>query len=77
MKALPPDGQPYLIGQVEFEWTKGAVKKEVDVKVPRRVVIRGKVIEQGTGRALFGASASTYLWGTAPTWPWLRVRTRP
>jgi hypothetical protein len=53
---LPPDGQPYLIAQVEFEWTKGAVKKEVDVKVPRGVIIHGKVVERGTGRALPEAS---------------------
>ncbi len=56
VKVLPPEGEPYLIAQVEFEWTKGAVKKEIDVKVPRGVVIHGKVVEAGTGRALAGAS---------------------
>ena len=56
VRAFPPEGQPYLIAQVEFEWTKGAVRKEIDVKVPRGVVIHGKVIEAGTGRALPGAS---------------------
>ncbi len=56
VQAFPPEGQPYLIAQVEFEWTKGAVRKEIDVKVPRGVVIQGKVIEGGTGRALAGAS---------------------
>lgn len=54
--ALPADGQPYLIAQVEFEWTKGAVKKEIDVEVPRGVLIHGKVLEGGTGRALPEAS---------------------
>jgi len=56
VQAFPPEGQPYLIAQVEFEWTKGAVRKEIDVKVPRGVVIHGKVIEEGTGRALPEAS---------------------
>jgi len=56
VRAFPPEGEPYLIAQVEFEWTKGAVKKEIDVKVPRGVVIRGNVIEEGTGRALPEAS---------------------
>ena len=56
VRAFPPVGQPYLIDQVEFEWTKGAVRKEVDVKVPRGVVIRGKVVEERTGRALPEAS---------------------
>jgi protocatechuate 3,4-dioxygenase beta subunit len=52
----PPEGQPYLASDVEFAWAKGAVKKEIDVKLPRGVVIRGKVTEQGTGRSLSGAS---------------------
>jgi hypothetical protein len=56
VRAFPTEGQPYVIGQVEFEWTKGSVRKEIDVKVPRGVVIRGKIIEGGTGRALTGAS---------------------
>ena len=54
--ALPPDGQPYLIAKIEFEWTKGAVRKEIDVKVQRGVVIHGNVVERGTGRALREAS---------------------
>ena len=56
MRAYPPEGQPYLSAMVEFEWTKGAVRKEIDVKVPRGVVIHGKVIDAGAGRALPGAS---------------------
>jgi RNA polymerase sigma factor (sigma-70 family) len=56
MRAYPPEGQPYLAAQVEFEWTKGAVRKEIDVKVPLGVVIRGKVVERGTDRALAEAS---------------------
>jgi hypothetical protein len=53
---VPPEGQPYLNAQVKFEWTKGAVRKEIDVKVPRGVAILGKIVEMGTGRALPGAS---------------------
>ncbi|MFI5453829.1 MAG: sigma-70 family RNA polymerase sigma factor [Isosphaerales bacterium] len=56
VQAFPPEGQPYLILRHEFEWTKGAVKKVVDVKLVRGVLIRGKVIERGTGRPLEGAS---------------------
>jgi hypothetical protein len=56
IQAFPPEGQPYLISEQEFEWTKGAVKKVVDVMVARGVLIQGKVTEQGTGRALAGAS---------------------
>ncbi len=56
VQAFPPEGQPYLSAQVEFEWAKEAVRKEIDVKVPRGVVIRGKIVEGGTGRALPGGS---------------------
>ena len=56
VRATPSEGQPYLTAQVEFEWAKGAVRKEIDVKVPRGVVIQGKVLEQGTGCALTEAT---------------------
>jgi DNA-directed RNA polymerase specialized sigma24 family protein len=56
VRAFPPEGQPYLSDQIEFEWIKGAVRKEIDVKVPRGVVVHGKVIERGTERALPEAS---------------------
>ena len=54
--AFAPDGQPYLVPQVEFAWTKGTVKKELDIKAPRGVLIRGKVTEAGIDRPLPGSS---------------------
>jgi RNA polymerase sigma factor (sigma-70 family) len=56
IKAISSEDQPYLSARLEFAWTKGAVKKEIDVKVPRGVVIHGKVVEGGAGRALPEAS---------------------
>ena len=56
VNAFPPKGQPYLVPQNEFAWTKGAVKKVMDVKLPRGVLIQGKVTEEGTGRPIGGAS---------------------
>jgi protocatechuate 3,4-dioxygenase beta subunit len=55
VKAVPPEGQPYLITQIEFPWVKGAVRRIVDIKLARGVLIRGKIVEQGTGRPLSGA----------------------
>ena len=60
VSAFAPEGQPYLVPQVEFAWTKGAVKKEMDIKLPRGVLIRGKVTEEGTGHPLAGASVQYY-----------------
>ena len=59
VRATPSEGQPYVTAQVEFEWAKGAVRKEIDVKVPRGVVIQGKVLEQGTGCALDRSTPSS------------------
>ena len=54
--AFPTGGEPYLIQQDEFEWTKGAVKATHDIKVRRGVLVRGKVTEEKTGRPLPASS---------------------
>jgi hypothetical protein len=54
--AFPPEGEPYLPASVGFDWIKGAIKSEVDVKLRRGIVIEGKVTEEGSGRGLAGAS---------------------
>ena len=41
---------------MEFIWTKGAVKKEIDIKLRRGVAIKGKVTEVGSHRPVGGAS---------------------
>jgi len=56
LEAFPPAGQPYLIHQEKLAWTKGVVKMTHDIKLPRGVILRGKVVEQGTGRPLAGSS---------------------
>jgi RNA polymerase sigma factor (sigma-70 family) len=38
------------------DWPKGAVKQEVDLKLPAGVVVRGKVAEAGTGKAVVSAA---------------------
>ncbi len=54
--AFPTGGEPYLIQQDEFKWTKGAVKATHDIKVRRGVLIRGKVTESGADRPLPASS---------------------
>jgi hypothetical protein len=56
LAAAPPAGQPYAVTQIEFAWTKGSVRRSVDVRLQRGVLIRGKVTEEQTGRPLSGAS---------------------
>jgi RNA polymerase sigma factor (sigma-70 family) len=54
--AYPPADQPYLVAAIPVEWTKGLVKKQLDIKLTRGVVISGKVTEQGSARPLSGSS---------------------
>jgi RNA polymerase sigma factor (sigma-70 family) len=54
--AYPPDGEPYLVASHSFDWPKGVVKQEVEVKVPRGVLLRGKITEAPSGRPVAGAS---------------------
>ena len=70
---LAPQGQPYLNGRTEeFTWTKGAIEHRVDLVLPRGVMIRGKVTEEGSGKPIAGTMLG-YLCGptqAAPTDPW-------
>ena len=55
VNAFAPEGHAYLVPRVEFAWTKGTVKKVLDIELPRGVVIRGIVTEENTGRPVEGA----------------------
>jgi RNA polymerase sigma factor (sigma-70 family) len=52
----PPEGQPYLINGTEFDWPKGAVRQEVEVKLSRGLLLHGKITEAGSGKPLAKAS---------------------
>jgi RNA polymerase sigma factor (sigma-70 family) len=54
----PPRGAPYLVGSRQADWPKGAVKQEADFKLPRGAVVRGKVVEAGTGKAIVSAAVA-------------------
>jgi RNA polymerase sigma factor (sigma-70 family) len=52
----PPPGQPYLVTTKSFDWPKGAVRQEVEVKLSRGVMLYGKVTEAATGKPVVRAS---------------------
>ena len=60
VSAYPPDGAPYLSWQMPrdeaIRWRDGDTTRKVDVALPRGVMIRGKVIEKGSGAAVRNAS---------------------
>ena len=47
VQIFPPRASLTCRKRLELTWTKGAVKKEIDFKLPRGVLIRGKVTERG------------------------------
>ena len=53
-----PEGQPNLGVSKLFNWPKGAVEYPIDLALPRGVVIRGKVTEEGSGKPVAGARIS-------------------
>jgi len=55
VSAAAPEGQPYLTVANLFNWPKGAVEHPIDLSLPRGVVIRGKVTEEGSGKPVAGA----------------------
>jgi RNA polymerase sigma factor (sigma-70 family) len=56
-----PDGSAYLTRVMVFDWPKGKVKHEVEVKLPRGVMVRGKVTEAGSNKPVAGAVVSYFV----------------
>jgi protocatechuate 3,4-dioxygenase beta subunit len=66
INVFPPEGSPYLVPRIQVAWTKGELKRQLDIKLKRGVVIRGKVTEQGTGRPLGGGCTIEYEFTNGP-----------
>ncbi len=65
VNAYPPDHTPYLVRQMRFiPWDNGARAKVVDVTLPRGVLVKGKVLDQGS-EAPIRAAYVQYLPGAA------------
>ena len=60
-----PEGQPNLGVSKMFNWPKGAVEYPLDLALPRGVMIRGKVAEDGTDNPVAGARISFWTRRTA------------
>jgi beta-lactamase regulating signal transducer with metallopeptidase domain/protocatechuate 3,4-dioxygenase beta subunit/5-hydroxyisourate hydrolase-like protein (transthyretin family) len=55
--AYPPDGTPYLIREAEpINWNDNAAPKQVDVSLPRGVLVRGNIVEKESGKPIAGAT---------------------
>jgi protocatechuate 3,4-dioxygenase beta subunit len=56
IKAYAPDGAPYLALRKLIQWPKATVKQQVEIQLPRGVLVRGKIIEAGSGAPVAKAS---------------------
>jgi beta-lactamase regulating signal transducer with metallopeptidase domain len=69
VQAQPPDDAPYLSTSKLVVWPKGAVEQSVDIALARGVTIRGKVVEEDTGRPVAGAVVLMTPYPAAPDRP--------
>ena len=69
VSAFAPEGEPYLTDRKRFEWPKGSVEHSVDLALPRGVLIRGKITEQGSGALVADARVwfNSGRWADVPT----------
>ncbi len=55
--AYPPSGAPYMPRETErITWENSDLTREVNIKVPRVSLVRGRVLEEGTNKPVEGAS---------------------
>jgi hypothetical protein len=60
VSAHPPAGEPYLAIQQRIKWPAGKVRLPLDLKLPRGVLVRGKVTEAGSGKPVAQAAVQYY-----------------
>ena len=58
--AYAPDGEPYLALEKKLEWPKAAVKQEVQISLPRGILVRGKILAAPSGQPVAGASVQFF-----------------
>jgi RNA polymerase sigma factor (sigma-70 family) len=50
-----PAGEPYLVLQKYFKKPRGGAKLTIDLALPRGILVRGQVVEEGSGKPMAGA----------------------
>jgi RNA polymerase sigma factor (sigma-70 family) len=60
IEAYAPKGEAYLGFEKSFDWPKGTVQQEIEVALPRGVLVRGKVTEESSGKPIAGATVDFF-----------------
>jgi RNA polymerase sigma factor (sigma-70 family) len=55
LSVYAPAGGPYLSGYTNMVWPKGAIVHQMEIALPRGVLLQGKVVDQTTGQPVKGA----------------------
>jgi RNA polymerase sigma factor (sigma-70 family) len=55
LSAFPPEREPYLNVEKRAEWPGGAIEHSIDLALPRGILVRGRVTEEGSGKPIAGA----------------------
>jgi RNA polymerase sigma factor (sigma-70 family) len=58
VRVFPPDDLPYLPRTEQIRWAGATVKRAVDAKLPRGVLVRGQVTDAGSGKPVAGATVA-------------------
>jgi RNA polymerase sigma factor (sigma-70 family) len=56
VNAYAPDGEPYMTLSKSVKWPRAVVKQEVQLALPRGVLVRGKITEGQSGKPVADAS---------------------
>ncbi|HMC66204.1 MAG TPA: sigma-70 family RNA polymerase sigma factor, partial [Gemmataceae bacterium] len=62
IRAWPPEGDPYLTAWTGLDFPKGVVRREVEIVLPRAVLVHGKITEAGSGKPVAGAYVEHGAW---------------
>ena len=49
------EGEPYLSREVDLNWPSGSLRQEREIKLRRGLVVRGRLVEEPSGRPVAGA----------------------
>ncbi len=52
---FPPEGEPYLNVGKNLDWPSGAIEHSLDLVLPRGILVRGRITEEGSGKPIVGA----------------------
>jgi hypothetical protein len=76
LSSFPPEREPYLNVGKKLDWPRRAIEHSLDLVLPRGILVRGRITEDGSGKPIAGARIG-YLSTSSIGNPAARARTSP